>query len=121
MSMNPFDEIAVEEAIRLKEQGKATEIVAVSIGRSRRRRRSGPRSPWGPIAASRSRTDVALEPLASPRSSRRGRLESPGLVILGKQAIDDDITHRPDAARPARLAARHLRVSGRGSATAPLT
>ena len=52
MSMNPFDEIAVEEAIRLKEAGKATEIVASRSGRSRRRRRSAPRSPWAPTAAS---------------------------------------------------------------------
>ena len=52
MSMNPFDEIAVEEAIRLKEAGKAEEIVAVSIGVSRRRRRCAPRSPWAPTARS---------------------------------------------------------------------
>ena len=52
MSMNPFDEIAVEEAIRLKEKGKATEIVAVSIGPRRRRKPSAPRSPWAPTAAS---------------------------------------------------------------------
>ncbi len=52
MSMNPFDEIAVEEAIRLKEGGKVTEIVAVSIGPRKARKRSAPRSPWAPIAAS---------------------------------------------------------------------
>ena len=53
MSMNPFDEIAVEEAIRLKEAGKATEIIAVSIGPQQAARRpSAPRSPWAPTAAS---------------------------------------------------------------------
>ena len=52
MSMNPFDEIAVEEALRLKEAGKATEVVVVSIGPRRPRRPSAPRSPWAPTAAS---------------------------------------------------------------------
>ena len=52
MSMNPFDEIAVEEAIRLKEAGKATEIVAFRSGRRRPPRPSAPRSPWAPTAAS---------------------------------------------------------------------
>ena len=52
MSMNPFDEIAVEEAIRLKEAGKATEVVAASIGPAQAPRRSAPRSPWAPTAAS---------------------------------------------------------------------
>ena len=52
MSMNPFDEIAVEEALRLKEKGQATEIVVVSIGPRRPRRRSAPRSRWAPTAAS---------------------------------------------------------------------
>ena len=52
MSMNPFDEIAVEEAVRLKEKGGATEVVVVSSARRRRRRRSAPRSPSAPTAAS---------------------------------------------------------------------
>jgi electron transfer flavoprotein alpha/beta subunit len=52
MSMNPFCEIAVEEAVRLKEKGVATEVVAVSIGPARRRRPSAPRWPWAPTAAS---------------------------------------------------------------------
>ena len=53
MSMNPFDEIAVEEALRLKEAGKATEVVArLDRARGRRPRPSAPRSPWGPTAAS---------------------------------------------------------------------
>ncbi len=52
MSMNPFDEIAVEEAIRLKEKGAATEIVVVSIGPQAPPRPSAPRSPWAPTAAS---------------------------------------------------------------------
>ena len=52
MSMNPFDEIAVEEAVRIKERGEATEVIAVSIGPARRRTRYGPRSPWAPTAPS---------------------------------------------------------------------
>ncbi len=52
MSMNPFDEIAVEEALRLKEKGAATEIVVVSAGPAQARRRSARRSPWAPTAAS---------------------------------------------------------------------
>ena len=56
MSMNPFDEIAVEEAVRLKEKGVGTEVVAVSLGRGRSAPRpSAPRSPWAPTAASWSR------------------------------------------------------------------
>ena len=52
MSMNPFDEIAVEEALRQKEAGKATEVVIVSIGPRRRARPFAPRSPWAPTAES---------------------------------------------------------------------
>ena len=91
MSMNPFDEIAVEEAIRLKEAGKATEIVAVSIGPSRLRKRSARPSRWGRIAESWSRPTRAVEPLAVAKILKAlVEAEKPGLVILGKQAIDDD-------------------------------
>ena len=96
MSMNPFDEIAVEEAIRLKEKGVAEEIVAVSIGVSRRRRRCGPRSPWARTGRSwwwpptTCRPDI--EPLAVAKILKAViDAEAPGLVIAGKQAIDNDM------------------------------
>ena len=96
MSMNPFDEIAVEEAVRLKEKGVATEIVAVSAGPAAcAGDRSAPRSPWAPIAASWSRHDVACWSRSrSPSCSRRSptRSRPARLVILGKQAIDDDMS-----------------------------
>ena len=91
MAMNPFDEIAVEEALRLKEAGKADEVVLVSVG--------------GPQAADTIRTGLAmgadrgilvkaegrLEPLAVAKALKAvAAKEAPGLIILGKQAIDDD-------------------------------
>jgi electron transfer flavoprotein beta subunit len=91
MAMNPFDEIAVEEALRLKEAGKADEVVLVSVG--------------GPQAADTIRTGLAmgadrgilvkaegrLEPLAVAKALKAvAAKETPGLIILGKQAIDDD-------------------------------
>jgi electron transfer flavoprotein beta subunit len=100
MSMNPFDEIAVEEAIRLKEKGVATEIVASRSGRPRRRRRFAPRSPWAPTGRSWSRPTRRWSRSPSPRSCRRSsREEQPGMIILGKQAIDDDAT-RPGRCSP---------------------
>ena len=117
MSMNPFDEIAVEEAVRLKEKGVATEIIAVSVG--------------PPPAPEQIRTALAMgadrgilvehrrrrwSRSRSPRCSRRSiDKESPQLVILGKQAIDDDMN-----ATGQMLAALlgwppgHLRQQGRG-------
>ena len=92
MSMNPFDEIAVEEAVRLKEKGVATEIVAISMASRNARRRSALRSRWAPIAASWSRRTRSCSRSRSrsccARSSRRS---SRGLIIMGKQAIDDDM------------------------------
>ena len=91
MSMNPFDEIAVEEALRQKEAGKATEVIACRSGRSRRPRRCAPRLPWAPTAASWSRPTALVEPLAVAKILKGVVAEEqPGLVILGKQAIDDD-------------------------------
>ena len=89
--MNPFDEIAVEEALRLKEAGKATEMVAVSIGPRRPGNRSAPPSRWAPIAASRSRPIGDVEPLAVAKLLKAiVDEEKPASMILGKQAIDDD-------------------------------
>jgi electron transfer flavoprotein alpha/beta subunit len=68
MSMNPFDEIGVEEAVRLKESGKATEVVAVSIGPRSRRRRSARRWPWAPTGRSSSRPTISWSRWRLPRS-----------------------------------------------------
>jgi electron transfer flavoprotein beta subunit len=91
MSMNPFDEIAVEEAIRLKEQGKATEIVAVSIGPAQAAETIRTALAMGADRGILVKTDAAVEPLAVAKILKAiVAKESPGLVIMGKQAIDDD-------------------------------
>ena len=91
MSMNPFDEIAVEEAIRLKEKGKVTEIVAVSIGPQQAQETLRTALAMGADRAILVKTDVNCEPLAVAKLLKAVvEKESPGLVILGKQAIDDD-------------------------------
>jgi electron transfer flavoprotein beta subunit len=91
MSMNPFDEIAVEEAIRLKEQGKATEIVAVSIGPAQAAETIRTALAMGADRGILVKTDAAVEPLAVAKILKAiVAQESPGLVIMGKQAIDDD-------------------------------
>jgi electron transfer flavoprotein beta subunit len=91
MSMNPFDEIAVEEAIRLKEKGVATEIVAVSIGPARAQETLRTALAMGADRAILIQTDADVEPLAVAKLLQKvAEEEQPGLVILGKQAIDDD-------------------------------
>ena len=91
MSMNPFDEIAVEEAIRLKEAGKATEIVAVSIGPAQASETIRTALAMGADRGILVKTDAAVEPLAVAKILKAiVGAEKPGLVILGKQAIDDD-------------------------------
>src|SRR4249919_2618958 len=92
MSMNPFDEIALEEAVRLKEKGIATEVVAVSIGPAKagndilKNARA--------VGADRAiliETDADVEPLAVAKIlAKIAEEEQPGMIILGKQAIDDD-------------------------------
>jgi electron transfer flavoprotein beta subunit len=91
MSMNPFDEIAVEEAIRLKEKGVATEIVAVSIGPAKAQETLRTALAMGADRAILVQTDDPVEPLAVAKILAKivGE-EQPGMVILGKQAIDDD-------------------------------
>ncbi|WP_134495839.1 electron transfer flavoprotein subunit beta/FixA family protein [Microvirga pakistanensis] len=91
MSMNPFDEIAVEEAVRLKEQGKATEIVAVSIGPSQAGETIRTALAMGADRGILVKTDATVEPLAVAKILK-GVIaqENPDLVIMGKQAIDDD-------------------------------
>ena len=91
MSMNPFDEIAVEEAIRLKEAGKATEIVCVSIGTAQAAETIRTGLAMGADRGILVKTDAALEPLAVAKILKAVvDEEKPGLVIMGKQAIDDD-------------------------------
>ncbi|MBI1943202.1 MAG: electron transfer flavoprotein subunit beta/FixA family protein [Betaproteobacteria bacterium] len=91
MSMNPFDEIAVEEAVRLKEAGAATEIVAVSCGVQACQETLRTALAIGADRAILVETGVELQPLAVAKIlASLCKKESPGLVILGKQAIDDD-------------------------------
>src|SRR5215207_2575262 len=91
MSMNPFDEIAVEEAIRLKEKGKATEIVAVSIGPQQAQETIRTALAMGADRGILVKTDQTVEPLAVAKILKKlVEQESPQLVIMGKQAIDDD-------------------------------
>jgi electron transfer flavoprotein beta subunit len=91
MSMNPFDEIAIEEAIRLKEAGKATEIVAVSIGPQQASETIRTALAMGADRGILVKAEGAVEPLAVAKILKAiVEAEKPGLVILGKQAIDDD-------------------------------
>jgi len=91
MSMNPFDEIAVEEAIRLKEAGIVTEIVAVSCGAQACQETLRTALALGADRAILVETDTDLQPLAVAKLLRAiGQKENPQLIILGKQAIDDD-------------------------------
>jgi len=91
MSMNPFDEIAVEEAIRLREKGQATEIVAVSIGPQQAGETIRTALAMGADRGILVKTDQPVEPLAVAKILKKlVESESPQLVILGKQAIDDD-------------------------------
>jgi electron transfer flavoprotein beta subunit len=91
MSMNPFDEIAVEEAVRLKEKGIATEIVAVSCGLAACQETLRTALALGADRAILVETDVDLQPLAVAKLLRAiVTKESPRIVLMGKQAIDDD-------------------------------
>src|SRR4051812_11925464 len=91
MSMNPFDEIALEEAIRLKEAGKVTEIVVVSIGPAQAQDTLRTALAMGADRAILIVVDGTVEPLAVAKLLKGVvEAEAPRLVILGKQAIDDD-------------------------------
>src|SRR6185503_11437410 len=92
MSMNPFDEIAVEEAIRLKEKGVATEIVAVSIGPAKAQETLRTALAMGADRAILVQTEEEIvEPLAVAKILKGiAAEERPDMIILGKQAIDDD-------------------------------
>ena len=91
MSMNPFDEIAIEEAIRLKEKGAATEIVAVSIGPAKAQETLRTALAMGADRAILVQTDEEVEPLGVAKIlAKIADEEKPDMVVLGKQAIDDD-------------------------------
>ena len=91
MSMNPFDEIAVEEAVRLKEQGVATEIVAISMGGAQCAETIRTALAMGADRGILVKAEGNVEPLAVAKILKAiADEEKPGLVILGKQAIDDD-------------------------------
>jgi len=91
MSMNPFDEIAVEEALRLKEAGKATEVIVVSIGPAQAAETIRTGLAMGADRGILVKVDGTVEPLAVAKLlTKVVEQEGPGLVILGKQAIDDD-------------------------------
>ena len=91
MSMNPFDEIAVEEALRLKEKGQASEIVVISIGPPQAAETIRTGLAMGADRGILVKTDKTVEPLGVAKILKAiVEQEAPGLVILGKQAIDDD-------------------------------
>ena len=91
MSMNPFDEIAIEEAVRLREKGAATEVIAVSCGVAQCQETLRTAMAIGADRAILVETDAELQPLAAAKLIKAlVDKEQPGLVILGKQAIDDD-------------------------------
>jgi len=91
MSMNPFDEIAVEEALRIKEAGKADEVIAVSMGVSQSQETIRTALAMGADRGILVETDEELQPLAVAKLlAAIAEREQPGLVVVGKQAIDDD-------------------------------
>ena len=91
MSMNPFDEIAVEEAVRLKEAGKVSEVVAVSLGEKKCEETLRTALAMGADRAVHVETDAKLEPLAVAKLLKAvADKENPQILLLGKQAIDDD-------------------------------
>ena len=91
MSMNPFDEIAIEEALRLKEAGKASEVILVSVGPAQASETIRTGLAMGADRGVLVKTDQVVEPLAVAKILKGvAEAEQPGLIILGKQAIDDD-------------------------------
>jgi electron transfer flavoprotein beta subunit len=96
MSMNPFDEIAVEQAIRLKEAGLAEEIIAVSLGVTQSQETIRTALAMGADRGILVETDEALEPLGVAKCLQKiAEKEGPGLILMGKQAIDDDANQTP--------------------------
>jgi electron transfer flavoprotein beta subunit len=96
MSMNPFDEIAVEEAIRIKEAGKADEVIVVSIGPEASQEQLRSALAMGADSAILIQTDVAVQPLTAAKAlAALTAKEKPDLILMGKQAIDDDACQTP--------------------------
>lgn len=96
MSINPFDEIAVEEALRIKEQGKADEVIVVSIGTNDAQQQLRTALAMGADRAILVKSDEAVQPLQAAQVLLKViEKEQPGLVITGKQAIDDDNNQTP--------------------------
>lgn len=96
MSINPFDEIAIEEALRIKEQGKADEVIVVTIGNNDSQQQLRTAMAMGADRAILVETDIAVQPLQAAQVLLQViDLEQPGLVITGKQAIDDDNNQTP--------------------------
>ena len=120
MSMNPFDEIAVEEALRLREKGAASEVVAVSIGPAKASETLRSALAMGADRAILVESDEAVEPLAVAKILKAlFDEEQPGLVLLGKQAIDDDSNQTGQmlaalTGRPQGTFASKVEVSGDG-------
>ena len=124
MAMNPFDEIAVEEAVELKEAGKASEVVAVSIGGAKSVDVLRTAMAIGADRAIHVVTDDAVEPLAAAKIlAQIVEREKPGIVLLGKQAIDDDCGQTGSCAiRSAPLRAKsNSRTTGASSSRAKPT
>ncbi|MBY5447835.1 electron transfer flavoprotein subunit beta/FixA family protein, partial [Rhizobium leguminosarum] len=91
MSMNPFDEISVEEALRLREAGKCEQVVVVSIGPAKAEETLRTALAMGADRAILVETDDQIEPLTVAKILKAvADAEQPGLIIVGKQAIDDD-------------------------------
>jgi len=96
MSINPFDEIAIEEALRLKEQGKADEVVVISIGPDEAQQQLRTALAMGADRAILLQSNAEVQPLqAASALLKVAEEEQPGLVIMGKQAIDDDNNQTP--------------------------
>ena len=112
MSMNPFDEIAVEEAVRLKEAGKASEIVVVSMGVKQCEETLRTALAMGADRAIHVETDAELQPLAVAKLLKAiATQEAPQLLVLGKQAIDDD-ANQTGQMTAALLGTRHVCLQG---------
>ncbi len=104
MSMNPFDEIAVEEAVRMKEKGTASEVIAVSIGVQQCQETIRTALAMGADRGILVKTDQPTEPLGVAKALKAiAEKEQPQLIILGKQAIDDDFNLRLNEPRYASL------------------
>jgi len=126
MSMNPFDEVSVEEAVRMKEAGVVTEVIVVSCGVSACQETLRTAMAVGVDRGLLVETDAELQPLAVAKLLKAlVDKEQPQLVMLGKQVIDERQPGWPDAGGAAGLAAGHVRVagdprSGKGRGDAPL-